>query len=82
MRLTHLLAHIDTESDYYLIFRVFSQLLYYTQFGFNAIYGALVVYDKSTQPANEYRKYWVQLNSENMKFYDMTTVYSDSCFIL
>ncbi|CAD6190148.1 unnamed protein product [Caenorhabditis auriculariae] len=37
-------------SEGFLIFRTLSQMLYYTQFGFNGVYLALFIYDKSTKP--------------------------------
>ncbi|TMS35481.1 hypothetical protein L596_002877 [Steinernema carpocapsae] len=46
------LVDVIRGNEIYLLVRVFSQVLYYFQFGFNGVYLALFIYDKSTQPKN------------------------------
>ncbi|KAK0395774.1 hypothetical protein QR680_001422 [Steinernema hermaphroditum] len=46
------LVDVIQGNEIYLLVRVFSQVLYYFQFGFNGVYLALFIYDKSTQPKN------------------------------
>uniref|UniRef100_A0A914DNW2 G-protein coupled receptors family 1 profile domain-containing protein n=1 Tax=Acrobeloides nanus TaxID=290746 RepID=A0A914DNW2_9BILA len=45
----------DNFNDHYLLVRIFSQVLYYFQFGFNGVYLALFIYDKSTKPTKNGR---------------------------
>jgi len=43
-------------SEFYLLMRVFAQLLYYLQFGFNGVYLALFIYDKSTKTTHSQQR--------------------------
>ncbi|CAJ0606352.1 unnamed protein product [Cylicocyclus nassatus] len=40
-----------SESEMFYIYRIVAQVPYYLQFGFNGVYLALFIYDKSTRPA-------------------------------
>ncbi|KAL6734917.1 hypothetical protein Aduo_005405 [Ancylostoma duodenale] len=51
-RLALILGIIEySDSELFYIYRIVAQVPYYLQFGFNGVYLALFIYDKSTRPA-------------------------------
>ncbi|KAE9553548.1 hypothetical protein FO519_003241 [Halicephalobus sp. NKZ332] len=51
-------------TEFYLLMRVFAQLLYYLQFSFNGVYLALFIYDKSTKTTHTQQRTLSKKKSE------------------
>uniref|UniRef100_A0AC34RS93 G-protein coupled receptors family 1 profile domain-containing protein n=1 Tax=Panagrolaimus sp. JU765 TaxID=591449 RepID=A0AC34RS93_9BILA len=57
----------DELTEFYLLMRVFAQLLYYLQFSFNGVYLALFIYDKSTNPNISNRSFKSANRNQNVE---------------